>query len=180
MKETWKTIPGYEDYEISNWGRIKRIQKQQIDTLGRKYNYKERILKQTNDKDGYLFVSLRKDKKDKCFRVHRLVASAFIPNVNNYPQVNHKDENKANNRVDNLEWCDNKYNCNYGNRTRKISNKVSKFMIIQKDLQGNLIKVWDRNEIYDLTKKYNYQRIRDQIRKNLKPKEFIWERIDLF
>lgn len=179
MEEIWKTIPGYEDYEISNYGRVKRKCKTQEDILGRKCNYNEKILKPSNDKDGYLFVSLRKDKKGKSFRVHRLVASAFVPNVNNHPQVNHKDENKANNMVDNLEWCDNKYNSNYGNRSRKISNKVSKFMIIQKDLQGNLIKVWDRNEIYDLTRKYNYQRIRDQIRKNLKPKEFIWERIDL-
>ena len=168
--EQWIKIKDYENYEVSNEGKIRRI------IEGEKYNY----LKLHEDKDGYLLVALSKKGKINYFRVHRLVAQAFIENPNELPQVNHKDENKKNNCVDNLEWCTNKYNCNYGDRTRKISNKVSKFMIIQKDLQGNLIKVWNRNEIYDLTRKYNYQRIRDQIRKPLKPKEYIWERIDLF
>lgn len=78
---------------------------------GQIWGYKrKRFLKPGSDKDGYLQVSLSKNGKTKTFKVHRLVAQAFIPNPNNLPQVNHKDENKQNNCVDNLEWCDAKYN----------------------------------------------------------------------
>ena len=165
MEEIWKKIPNY-NYEVSNTGKVRRIET-------------KRELKAANDKENYKIVTLCDNGKRKRCRLHRLVAQAFIENPSNYPQVNHKDENKTNNSVDNLEWCDGKYNAAYGNRNRLISKSHSNFIIIQKDLEGNTIKVWD--DIYELThnEEYNYQQIRDYIRKNLKPKDYIWERINL-
>lgn len=109
MKEIWKSIEGYEDYEISNFGRVKSL----------KYG-KEKILKQTLIL-GYFCVSLCKNGKDKIVKVHRLVAQAFVPNPNNYPCVNHKNENTIDNRPENLEWCTHEYNLNYGTRNERIS-----------------------------------------------------------
>ena len=100
MSEEWRDIKGYEEkYQVSNLGRVKSLK----DRYG---NYREKILKYSKNNRGYLTVSLCKNSKVKLFTVHRLVAQAFIENSNNYPEVNHKDENKENNRVDNLEWCD--------------------------------------------------------------------------
>ena len=165
MEEIWKKIANYNDYEISNLGNIR---KKNYDSRSPKYRY----LHKSEDKDGYYTTSI----KGKTLRVHRLVALAFIPNNEGLPQVNHKDEDKKNNCVDNLEWCTNKYNSYYGKRNRLISKKHSNFRIIQKDLEGNIIKIWD--DIYDLTHngEYNYQQIRDQIRKGLRPKKYIWEK----
>lgn len=119
MVEIWRDIEGYENlYQVSNFGRVKSLGN------GKSHNYnlcKERILK--NDiKHGYQRVSLCKNGKCKHFFVHRLVAFAFIPNTNNYPIINHKDEIKTNNFVDNLEWCDCKYNSNYGTLRERLSN----------------------------------------------------------
>ena len=75
-------------------------------------------------------------------KVHRLVAEAFIPNPNNLPQVNHKDENRLNNSVQNLEWCSAKHNANYGTRKDKLR-KASGIQVAQYDLKGNLIRIWD-------------------------------------
>lgn len=83
-------------------------------------------LKPHKDKFGYLRVHLVKNTKHKSCLVHRLVARAFIPNTNNLPQINHKDENKLNNYVDNLEWCTAKYNCNYGTKIERARDKISK------------------------------------------------------
>ena len=108
MNENWKNIDGFENlYQISNYGNVKSL----------KCN-KEKILKPIN-KDGYLFVHLYKDGERKKYYIHRLVASAFIKNPNNLPQVNHKDENPINNNIENLEWCDCKYNINYGTHNER-------------------------------------------------------------
>lgn len=138
MKEVWKDINGYEGkYEISNLGRIRSLK----NNCGN--NRKEPlILKQSTDKRGYLRVGLSKNNKQKLFLMHRLVAQAFIPNLKNLPQVNHKDENKQNNNVINLEWCNNKYNINYGTRKEKISEKFGR-KILQFDLNGNFISEWN-------------------------------------
>lgn len=107
-EEIWKDIEGYEGlYRVSNLGNV--------------YSYlSNKKLNPGNDK-GYLKVNLSKNKKVKQFSVHRLVALAFLPNKNNYPCVNHKDENPSNNNVDNLEWCTYKYNNNYGTIKERIS-----------------------------------------------------------
>lgn len=111
MKEVWKDIKGYEgEYKVSNYGRVKSLK-----------NHKEKILKQWKNNKGYLNIALYKNKKSKMYRVHRLVALAFIPNPENLPEVNHKDEIKENNHVDNLEWCDRKYNMNYGTVRERLS-----------------------------------------------------------
>ena len=104
MEEQWKQIIidgiNYENYKVSTYGRVKNIKT-------------GTILKPIKKKDGYFLVRLsRKGKVKQCY-LHRLVALMFIPNDNNLPQVNHIDENKSNNHVENLEWCDGKYNMTY-------------------------------------------------------------------
>ena len=113
MKEIWKDIKDYEGhYQVSNLSRVKSI----------KFG-KERIMKQ-NIRRGYYYVCLSKNGIAKNYFVHRLVAQAFIDNTDNLPQVNHKDENKLNNNVDNLEWCSVLYNNSYGTRLQKVSEKM--------------------------------------------------------
>lgn len=99
--EIWKTIEDYPDYQVSSLGRVKSLK-----------GKKERILK-PGDVGGYLNVILSNNGKKKNFRVHRLVAEAFLLNPLGLPVINHKDEDKTNNTVDNLEWCDSAYNNNY-------------------------------------------------------------------
>ena len=113
-KEIWKPIKGYELlYEVSNFGRVTSLRKTNN-------QYSEHITIGSSDGNhGYLKVKLKNETGNKTFQVHRLVAEAFIHNPDNFPQVNHKDENKKNNCVDNLEWCDHLYNVNYGTRTKR-------------------------------------------------------------
>lgn len=138
--EVWKPVVGYEDlYEVSSFGRVKSLN----------YNRtgKEKIRKPLKTKYGYLQVNLCKDGKPKNFKVHRLVAENFIPNPLNLPQINHKDENKENNFVENLEFCDAQYNTNYGTRNERIVlkniNHPSKSKrVYQFSLSGNFIRGW--------------------------------------
>lgn len=114
-QEIWKNIKNYEGlYKISNLGRVKSLPKY----AGRSYR-KEKILKTYLDKNGYVKVILCKNNRTRFLSIHRLLAEAFIPNPNDYPQINHKDENKQNNSLNNLEWCTCKYNINYGTRTKR-------------------------------------------------------------
>ena len=106
MEEIWTDIPGYEGlYQISNFGQI--ISTSRKGTQGGPKQYKI-------NRKGYAEVTLCKEGKQYTTRVHRLVALAFIPNPDNLPEINHIDENKLNNRADNLEWCSTAYNLNYG------------------------------------------------------------------
>lgn len=132
--EEWKNIIGYEGlYQVSSYGRVK--------SLGNDKTRKEKLLKPKTNGRGYLLVCLNKDGKQNFYFVHRLVTQAFIPNPDNLPQVNHKDENKLNNCVSNLEWCTCKYNINYGTRTEKISKEVYQY-----SLDDKLIKVWNSTQ----------------------------------
>ena len=109
-----------------------------ITTEGEVYSYKsKKFLKPRTNRGGYLKVSLFKDRKEKTYYIHRLVAEAYIPNPENLPQINHKDENKTNNCLQNLEWCDAKYNSNYGTRNDKI-----KKSILQYNLNGEFVREW--------------------------------------
>ena len=119
-KEIWKIISGYNGrYSISNFGRVKSNSYIVYNHTG-KFLKKEIIMKQAKNKKGYCRVGLiNKNKKKNTHAVHRLVAQEFLENKNNYKEVNHIDENKENNRLENLEWCDRKYNVNYGNGNMK-------------------------------------------------------------
>lgn len=110
--EIWRPVKGYEGlYEVSSLGYVKSL------------NYhrtgKEKILKPAKNKYGYLFVALYRNGKRKMSKLHRLVAEAFIPNPEGFKQVNHIDEDKTNNVVSNLEFCDCKYNNNFGTRNER-------------------------------------------------------------
>ena len=127
MEEIWCPIKGFEGlYEVSDKGRVRSL----------KFG-KERILKSVRMQKGYLTVGLYKNGDEKRCYVHRLVAKTFIPNPQNLPEVNHKDENKENNSVKNLEWCDQKYNINYGTRTQRISKPV-----LQYTKSGEFVREW--------------------------------------
>ena len=146
--ENWLPIEGYEGYyEISDFGRVRSLDRVIINKNGVKRPLKGMILSQAVDKDGYMKISLAKDGKEKEGKVHQLVANAFIPIPEHLLgkddlQINHKDENPANNHVDNLEWCDVKYNINYGNRTKKVAEKLSQpVMQIDKET-GEIVKEW--------------------------------------
>lgn len=129
LTEEWRDVLGYEGlYRVSNLGRIISVKR-------------NKLKKPTVSIYGYETVGLYKSGKQKGFFVHRLVAETFIKNPNNYPQINHKDECKTNNSVENLEWCTQKYNNNYGNRNAKISSSKSSG-VIQLDSDGNIIKIW--------------------------------------
>ena len=172
-KEIWKDIPGYEGlYQASNLGRIRSLNHKTLQTniygTGGKalIEYKGKILKGWIQNTGYLTVSL----KNKKYSVHRLIAITFIPNPNNYPIINHKDGNKLNNKVENLEWCTYKHNLmeaiklnlihiKYNSSTNKIrARKIGQYTLdnkyiktfngsveAQQELRKNGIKISSKN-----------------------------------
>lgn len=133
MEEIWKPVLGFEGmYEVSNKGQVYSL-------------LKHKILKQEL-RSGYLYVNLKHNIPK---RINRLVAEAFIPNPNNLPCVNHKDENKLNNFADNLEWCDVGYNTRYGKSIENMlesrkekSSSNAETPVLQYSLDGTLIKEW--------------------------------------
>ena len=124
--EEWRDVVGYEGlYLVSNTGRVRS--KPRIITMrnGGEYYKEGTVLRHGYDSNGYPYVNLYKDAVPHHASVHRLVAMAFVSNPNNYTTVNHIDENKANNNADNLEWCTEKYNTNYGNGIkRKVEKRI--------------------------------------------------------
>ena len=118
--EIWRDIKDFEGlYQVSNLGRVRSLNFNH--TIG-----KVKELSLRNDKKGYKQVILYKDGKTKSYKVHRLVAETFIENPNNYEQINHKNEIKSDNTVNNLEWCTNEYNHNYGTRNERVRKSLSK------------------------------------------------------
>ena len=120
-KEYWKDIKGFEGlYKVSTWGRVKSL----------KYN-REKILKPSKDKDGYLHVVLYKNGKIKGYKIHRLVIETFMGKTldKDYYFVNHIDEDKTNNKLENLQYCTHKYNINYGTHNERMGKAHSKSVI---------------------------------------------------
>lgn len=161
MKEIWKDIKGYEGlYQISSFGNVKSLDRYIINKNGDKQFFPKKYLTQ-GFSNGYLKVTLSKNNKQKTFRVHILVAKAFIPNHKNKSEVNHIDGNKSNNRIDNLEWntrSENELHA-YRNGLAKPSDKqkqaVAKYAkenyskkVIQYSLNGVFIKEW--NSMHDV------------------------------
>lgn len=123
MEEVWKDIEGYEGlYQVSNMGRVRSLDREVKHIYGKQLK-KGKILVLCNNRKGYKHVNLCKCGKINTHEVHRLVAKAFIPNPEKLRCINHRDENPENNRVDNLEWCTNKYNSNYGTIKNRLSEK---------------------------------------------------------
>ena len=143
--EIWKDAVGFEDtLQVSNLGRIRRKAFNHTIFNGVNSFRKAHIVKPQLRKGGYYHITIHCKGKVRLMLVHRLVAMAFIPNPHNLPQVNHKDENPSNNCVDNLEWCDQKYNSNYGTNGQRISAKLTNGLrgkvVEQYDRKGNFIK----------------------------------------
>lgn len=136
MQEIWKDVIGYEEqYQVSNLGNIRSKNRVIVDSLGRKRKLQSQKIRIQTSKTGYKQVLLHKDGEMRTHLVHRLVAEAFIPKTEtNKNEINHKDENKSNNTVDNLEWCDHKYNINFGTRTEKTSKKVYQYTKVSKKI----------------------------------------------
>lgn len=134
--EVWKPVVGYEGlYEVSNIGRVRSIN---FHNSG-----KAKVMRPSLNTWGYLIVDLRKNNKRHSYTVHRLVAFAFIPNPDNLPEINHKNEIKYDNTVENLEWCTRKYNMNYGtgNERRRRRRRIKP--IVQLDNNGNVVRKWE-------------------------------------
>src|SRR5574344_917934 len=130
MQEEWRDVVGYEGYyQVSNLGRVKSIERKiclETRNVRCSKTISSRILKQAEYRNGYLKVVLSKNGIHENKLVHRLVMESFKKDRNLSYQVNHKDENKKNNNIDNLEWCTNSYNINYGNRNKITGEKNSK------------------------------------------------------
>lgn len=141
--EIWKDIKGYEGfYQISNYGRVKSLPRKVIHKDGVVALYKGVIMKTHTPLNRYEQIRLSKNGKSNMKTVHRLVAEAFLPNPNNYPEVNHIDEVKDNNVLENLEWCNYEYNINYGGgiTRRSVQRKIK---ISQYDLDDRFIRHYE-------------------------------------
>ena len=199
MQEQWKDVKDYEGlYQVSNFGNVRN---------------KEMILKLRENKEGYIRTNLCKNGDKKSKFVHRLVAEAFMPDKSNFKyydeedklkyvnnldklKINHKDENKQNNNVENLEWCTIKYNNYYGTRIERVSESIKKVVItnerlkkirethwtkkiIQYDLNGNFIKEWDSIKEASLFIKKHITGIQHCCKKKLKTcGGYIWKYAD--
>lgn len=142
--EEWKTIELYPEYEVSSYGNIRSKNRTYIDSMGRKYDKIGQNLKlvtqTTKGNYNQIMVCLWSQHKMHRLIVARLVAQAFIPNPNNLPQVNHKDENSENNNVANLEWCTAAYNVNYNNLRERAAAKKCRCVAIY-DIDGKFIEI---------------------------------------
>lgn len=142
MEEQWKDIEGYEGrYQISSFGRVKSLPT--LKRNGNGYYYtKEKIRRSKSTFDGYRAITLVKNGIFRTYTIHRLVAKAFVENPNNYNEINHIDEIKTNNRVDNLEWCTHAYNLEYGSR-KEITRQKTMKPVLQFDRENKFIRKWN-------------------------------------
>lgn len=149
--ELWKPIIDFESsYEISNLGRVHSIGRCITDSTGRNQHIKSTVLKCSKDSDGYLYVTLTRRSIGITKKIHRLVAEAFIPNIDNKPEVNHKDGDKNNNCADNLEWVTSKENIQHAFRTglRSRNQEVQKCQQMSRDNCKQLICV-ETGQLFD-------------------------------
>lgn len=148
MKEEWRDVTGYKGfYQVSNLGNVKRVGYDYIDSRGRRRLKLDRQLKPNKLKNSnYLYVILSKKGVKKHHYIHRLVCFAFLPTIHDKNDVNHIDENPFNNNVSNLEWSTRKENINHGTaikrRAQKAINGKQSRKVIQKTLNGVLVRVW--------------------------------------
>lgn len=189
MKEEWKIIEGTnEKYSVSNLGNVKmnehytEITPSKTNPLGKAKLYKERPVKQYLNCNGYSIVYLQISKGNRAIKpVHRLVAQAFIPNPHNLPFVNHKDESRCNNMVDNLEWCDPKYNANYGTRNKRLRIAGGR-KVAQYTLDGEFVKIWDSvssiSQFYGIKSTAPISRVCRHMKGRLTYKGYKWEYVN--
>lgn len=155
--ELWKDIKNYEGlYQVSNLGRVKSVKRDVVSKKGQIMRIEEKIKTLSNNGKGYLVATLYKNGKSDRLYVHRLVCDAFIPNVNNHPCVNHKDENRQNNNVENLEWCTYSYNNTYNDIRKRIlqtynKNAKNKKKVFQFTLDGEFIKEYSGCRVAERT-----------------------------
>lgn len=160
IKEIWKPITDFENsYQVSNLGNVKSIDRFFFcKSKNTPKLFKGKILKQRLDHNGYSVVNLKKNQKSHLKKVHRLVADAFIAKIENKEYINHKDGNKLNNIVSNLEWCTCKENAYHREKNLLIKPKLTKEQIL--DIKHNCVKSKNQfdagnNSISYFAKKYN-------------------------
>ena len=159
QQEIWKDIEGFEGlYQISNLGRVYSLGGRIMGRMNNRYKNKPRFIK-PHMRNGYSHACLKKDGKQYHLKIHRLVAMAFIPNPNNLPFINHKDENKTNNTVENLEWCTAKYNLNYGTHNERMIETKSNNPIKQIDKDGNVIAIFRSSREVERNLGFNHHSI---------------------
>ena len=160
--EIWKDYKNYEGlYQASNLGRVRSLDRWVSSKNGSMQFIKGRILKLGNHNQGYLSVNLCKNNKVKTYLVHRIIAETFLPNPDNLPCVNHKDEDKTNNSVVNLEWCTYEYNNNYGTANERMSKSLTNNIYTSRevdvyDLDMNFIETLP--SLAECARKYNLKK----------------------
>ena len=182
MEEIWKDIKDYEGmYQVSNLGNIRSLDRyiNQKGISGKTYKrfIKGKQIMSSKDLNGYLHVILHKNSKYKIFRIHQLVAQMFISNPENKKQINHIDGNKQNNSVTNLEWVTIRENHIHAYKTGL--HKAPKKKCIQKDLEGNILRIWESLKQINEEMGYDASAISRCCRKQQKTSyNFFWEFIN--
>ena len=172
--EEWKDVNGYEEYyQVSNFGRVKGLNRYKKARNGSISKTKERIMAQTTTKKGYLKCKLSKENISKNIPVHRLVATSFLENIQNKPQINHIDGNKKNNNLNNLEWCTGKENVKHA-IDKVLRKKIPKAIITMenaREIRKSNLSYFELIKIYGITKATIYD-----IKTNRTWKESCWSR----
>lgn len=179
MKEIWKDIKNYEGkYQVSNLGRVKSL-KRYKENYSKLQLVPEKILAQADNGNGYKFVSLWKDSKQKMYYIHRLVAETFIPNEHDLKQVNHKDGIKNNNSILNLEWCSCSENQKHAYKKLKRitakNNKHTSFKVNKLDDKNNIIESYPSMREAERQNGYSNGVISKGIQKGYMTGGYYWE-----